>query len=122
MSWNIKIYARENGSEPVMEFLNSLPPKHRAKAIWEIDLLEEHGPALREPYVKHIQGERYKGLMELRIQQGGDISRIFYFLPVGNTFVLLHGFVKKDQKTPARELETAARYMQDYRRRFGENG
>ncbi|MCD8130366.1 MAG: type II toxin-antitoxin system RelE/ParE family toxin [Lachnospiraceae bacterium] len=79
MNWNIELYAAENGDEPVMQFLNSLSGKHRAKAIWEIDLLEEHGLSLKMPYVKNIQGERYKGLMELRVQQGNDISRIFLF-------------------------------------------
>lgn len=122
MSWCIELYATENGDEPVMQFLNSLTQKHRAKAIWEIDLLEEHGLCLKMPYVKNIQGEKYKGLMELRIQQGNDASRIFYFLPICNKFVLLHGFVKKDQKTPKKELETALRYKDDYVRRFGDNG
>ncbi|MCD8224175.1 MAG: type II toxin-antitoxin system RelE/ParE family toxin [Clostridiales bacterium] len=122
MNWNIELYATENGDEPVMLFLNSLSGKHRAKAIWEIDLLEKHGLSLKMPYVKNIQGERYKGLMELRVQQGNDISRIFYFLPLGNKFVLLHGFIKKDRKTPQKELETALRYKEDYVRRFGSNG
>ncbi len=122
MSWDIELYATENGEEPVMTFLYSLPGKHRAKAIWEIDLLEEHGLSLKMPYVKNIQGEKYRGLMELRVQQGNDISRIFYFLPIGNKFVLLHGFVKKDQKTPKKELETALRYKEDYVRRFVNNG
>ncbi len=122
MNWNIELYATENGDEPVMQFLNSLSEKARAKAIWEIDLLEKHGLSLKMPYVKNIQGEKYKGLMELRIQQGNDISRIFYFLPLGNKIVLLHGFIKKDQKTPKKELETALRYKEDYIRRFGSNG
>ena len=69
-------------------------------------------------YKKSIQGEKYKGLFELRVQQGNDISRIFYCLPVGNTFVVLHGFMKKTGKTPSRELETALRYKNDYLRRY----
>lgn len=121
MDWNVIYYKKENGEYPVIDFVASLPPKHRAKALWEIRLLAEHGSALRKPYVKSIQGDKYRGLLELRIQQGNDISRIFYFLPVGNTFVLLHGFVKKADKTPARELETAVRYMQDFMRRCMEN-
>jgi phage-related protein len=103
---------------PVKDFLASLPAKHRAKALRAIDLLEEFGPLLRAPHVKAIQGEAYKGLWELRVKLGSDISRIFYFLAVGDTFVLLHGFVKKSQRTPQRELETAKRFMADYRRRM----
>lgn len=115
--WEIIIYAKENGREPVTEFIQSLPAKHQAKAIWEIDLLEEHGDRLQKPYVDSISGEKYKGLMELRVQFGGDISRIFYFTHVKNKIVLLHGFVKKDMKTPKRELDTALEYMKDFLRR-----
>ena len=87
------------------------------KAAKEIDLLQYYGPLLGMPYVKKIQGSRYKGICELRIQQGNDISRIFYFIPVGNAFVLLHGFIKKSQKTPTLELERALQYKEDYLRR-----
>ncbi|WP_195985408.1 type II toxin-antitoxin system RelE/ParE family toxin [Clostridium sp. D33t1_170424_F3] len=117
MEWDVIYYEKESGEVPVEEFISTLSPKQRAKALWEVRLLAEHGTGLREPYAKSIQGEKYKGLFELRVQQGNDISRIFYFLPVGNTFVLLHGFVKKTNKTPPRELDTALRYMQDYLRR-----
>lgn len=119
MKIEVKLYAKENGEEPVNNFIHSLPAKHKAKALWEIDLLMQHGLNLTKPYVDTIKGEKYKGLMELRIQQGTDISRIFYFLPIGSKFILLHGFVKKTQKTPLRELETALRYKEDYLRRFG---
>ena len=117
MPWNILYYEKENGVVPAADFIATLQPKHRAKALWAVRLLEEHGSTLREPYSKSIQGEKYKGLFELRIQQGGDISRVLYCLPVGNTFVLLHGFIKKTEKTPIRELEIALRYMDDYVRR-----
>jgi phage-related protein len=119
MSWDVIYYEKENGENPVFEFIASLNPKQRAKALWEIRLLAEHGTMLHEPYAKSVKGEKYKGLFELRVQQGNDLSRIFYFLPLGNTFVLLHGFVKKTAKTPSRELDTAFRHMQNYLRRFG---
>ena len=118
MDWKIIYYQKEDGTEPVSEFISTLPTKHAAKALWEIDLLAQFGTALRMPYTRAVEGEKYKGLFELRIQQGGDISRIFYILPVGNEFVLLHGFIKKSKKTPLGELETALRHMQDYLRRF----
>ncbi|MCD7738370.1 MAG: type II toxin-antitoxin system RelE/ParE family toxin [Lachnospiraceae bacterium] len=47
---------------------------------------------------------------------------IFYSLLLGNKIVLLHGFIKKDRKTPKKELVTALRYKEDYIRRFGSNG
>lgn len=117
MKWIVDFYEKENGDVPVMEFLESLPTKHKAKAQKSIDLLEEYGMGLKEPYVKHITGKEYKGLSELRIKFASDISRIFYFMPVGTKLILLHGFLKKTQKTPKRELDTAKKYMIDHLRR-----
>ncbi len=115
MMYKISVYQDESGNEPMVEFLNSLPAKHRAKALRTIDLLAEFGRDLKAPYTKHLEKE----LWELRVKQGSDISRIFYFAEIGGSFVLLHGFVKKSQKTPKKELDRARRYLGDYCRRFG---
>lgn len=111
--WNIIFYEKEDGTIPVIDFLDKLPVKHHAKALRDIDVLEQYGTALTEPHVKHIKGK----LWELRIKSSSDISRIFYFIAVGKDIVLLHGFVKKTQKTPNREIETANNYLDDYQRR-----
>ena len=103
---------------PVLDFLLSLDAKMRAKAFSEIELLEKHGFKLKEPYVKPIKGPKYKGIFELRVKFASDISRIFYFTYHQKTFVLLHGFTKKTEKTPQRELERALRYKEDYERRY----
>ena len=97
----------------VAEFLDSLPEKHQSKAFREIELLAECGTALKEPHVKHIEED----IWELRIKFSSDISRIFYFTWRAETIVLLHGFLKKTQRTPKSELETAKRRMNDYKRR-----
>ena len=114
MDWQVEYYKKENGDIPVLDFLLSLEAKMRAKAFSEIELLEKHGPELKEPYVKLLKG---KGLFELRIKFSSNISRIFYFTYRQNIFVLLHGFTKKTQRTPSREIERALRYKEDYERR-----
>lgn len=115
--WNVVFYKKKNGEIPVLQYLQELNPKMKAKAFSEIDLLEKHGRNLREPYVKPIVGEKYKGLFELRVKFSSNISRIFYFSFQQNTFVLLHGFTKKANKTPVAELEKALKYKEDYERR-----
>ncbi|MHB8172378.1 MAG: type II toxin-antitoxin system RelE/ParE family toxin [Thermincolia bacterium] len=94
MDWEVEFYQKENGEIPVEDFLLSLNPKLRAKAYSDILLLKKLGINIREPFSTAIKGERYKGL-----------------------FVLLHGFVKKTNKTPERELEKALSYKLDYERR-----
>ncbi len=100
-----------------MEFLQTLPPKLRAKAFSDMELLQKYGNDLREPYVKPIKGKYGKDLYELRIKFANDIARIFYFTYINNKYVLLHGFIKKTVKTPLREIVRAEEYMEDYKRR-----
>ena len=111
--YHIIFYQKENGTIPVQEFLDALSVRHCAKALREIDILEEYGRKLTLPYVKHIKNK----LWELRIKSGSEISRIFYFVSVGDDIVLLHGFLKKTQRTPNREMKTAKTYLEDYERR-----
>jgi len=44
-------------------------------------------------------------------------DRIFFAYWKDNTFILLHYFVKKTQKTPVKEIEIANNYLEDYQRR-----
>ncbi|MCL2403555.1 MAG: type II toxin-antitoxin system RelE/ParE family toxin [Coriobacteriia bacterium] len=111
--WEVEYYKKENGDCPVEEFLLALPIKQRMKAIRQIDLLEARGTKLREPHAKHIKGK----LWELRIKFAKDIQRVFYFAPNGSKFVLLHGYVKKTNKAPTRDLVLAESRLKDYERR-----
>jgi phage-related protein len=61
------------------------------------------GPNLGEPHTKPFGG----GLFELRLKGAEGIARVFYCTLVGQRIVMLHSFVKKSQKIPARERETA---------------
>ena len=75
MSFQIESYVKENGDCPFDEFLAALPPKITAKVLRDLDLLEEFGNRLREPYSKHLED----GIFELRTQLASDITRTFYF-------------------------------------------
>ena len=65
-----------------------------------------------ETYLKHL--ESTKGLFEIRVQQGGDIFRIFCFFDQGQLVVLANGFQKKTQKTPKKEIEKALKIKEEY--------
>jgi phage-related protein len=85
----------------VKKFISSLEEHVHAKVSKNIILLEEFGNTLRWPHSKKITRQ----LFELRVSGQLEI-RIFYCFHQ-NTAYLLHGFVKKSQKTPLRELRTA---------------
>ena len=81
-----------------------------------MQLLENNGNELREPYSKHL-GD---GIFELRTKQGSDIARVLYFFIIGRKIVITHGFTKKTEKTPRREIEMARKYRKDYLKREDE--
>ena len=108
--FNIKFFETSSGEKPIEDFLNSLDIKMRVKVLRNIEHLRLHGNKLREPYSSPIRD----GIFELRTKQGSDITRILYFFYTGNTIVLTNGFIKKTQKTPAREIEKALKYKQIY--------
>ena len=68
----------------------------RAKMFGMIELLQEKGNKLREPYSKHLDD----GIFELRCKVGNDITRVLYFFYYEGQIILTNGFVKKTQKTP----------------------
>lgn len=65
-----------------------------------------------EKYLKAITN--VKGLYEIRIEEGGNIYRIFCCMDEGNLVILFNGFQKKTQKTPPGEIERAKRIMNEY--------
>lgn len=105
-------FKKKDGTCPVEDFLDSIDKKMRGKLTKEICLLQVYGNIVREPYSKHLRD----GIYELRAQQGNDISRVLYFFYVGRKIVLTHGFIKKTQKTPLREIELAKIYREMYLR------
>ena len=76
-----------------------------AKVNNALRLLEEFGVKLNMSHARHIQGK----LWELR----PGANRLFYFVYIDKQIVLLHGYRKRSQKAPAKEIATALRYMKN---------
>ncbi len=87
--------------DQVVALLGSLHDKELAKAIRTIELLEEFGNDLGMPHSRHLSD----GLLELRIRGTREL-RIMYCFSDGKIY-LLHSFIKKTQKTAAKELARA---------------
>lgn len=117
MRFEVEFYEKENGNQPVREFIISQEKKMIAKILDMINLLQDNGYQLREPYSKALEN----GLFELRIKSGSSISRIIYFFYVDRHIILTNGFVKKTQKTPRIEIDKAIRYRDDYLSRSGDS-
>ena len=109
--FDVIYYQLEDGSYPVEEFIVAQDVKMQAKIFRTIMLLEQFGNSLREPYSKYLRDD----IFELRIKTGSNISRVLYFFFEGRRVILTNGFVKKADRTPQAELNTAierkARYF-----------
>lgn len=117
MQFEVIFYETRDGAKPVEKFLLSLETRMRAKLVGMMEILEEKGTGLREPYTKPL-GD---GLFELRCQLANNITRTLFFFYVGNRIVITNGFVKKTQKTPPREIALAKKRRADYIRQQEEN-
>ena len=113
--YNVEFYEKADGSSDVWGFLEDLRQKKDTnkdariqlkQASMYIELLQQNGTRLPDNITKHIEED----IWELR---PGN-NRIFYFYRMENTFVLLHHFRKKTQKTPRSEIEQAKRERDDY--------
>jgi len=111
--WTIKYYETIQGNSPVFEFIQNLDPKLKSKVIGVMGLLKELGTLVGPPHSKKVTGTP---LWELRLL-GGDNLRIFYIAIINRRFLLLHAFLKKKQKTDAKEIKTAMDRLYDFKLR-----
>lgn len=102
MSWSI-----EYASPAVEQAISGLPPGMAAKYVHLTDLMLEFGASLGLPHTRAMSD----GLFELRVKAREGIARVFYCTLIGKRIVVLHSFVKKTRRTPARELKIAKRRM-----------
>lgn len=101
--WSLLFYTDEAGHHPVEDFLASLDRKTKARFDWSIEQLRVRNVQAGEPLVRHLEGK----LWELRRESDGNIYRLIYFFHTGRQIVFLHGFQKKTEKTPRREIDVA---------------
>ncbi len=115
--FEVEFYTKDNGEKPARDFILGLDTKMRAKVLGIINVLEEKGNQLREPYSKHLDD----GIFEIRGKVGTDITRVLYFFYSGKKIIITNGFIKKTQETPRHEIRLAKSYRKDYLERVKNN-
>ena len=111
--WEIIYYEQVSGSNPVRDFIQSLPLKAQAKIARSLDFLATYNIHIGPPHVKKLCGTP---LWELRLL-GGDNIRILYVTVLMRSFLLLHGFEKKTNKTPRKEMKLAITRLSEWKKR-----
>ncbi len=100
-TFSLDFYAEESGKEPVRIWLKNLSRLEK-KLIGEDIKTVQLGWPLGLPLVRPLGN----GLWEIRSALDGKIARTFFIINAGS-IVLLHGFIKKDQKIPLKEINLA---------------
>ena len=103
-------FETESGREPVRDFILECTREDRKEIGSDIFTVQKRFP-LGLPLVEKVDTD----LWEVRSYISDGICRIFFTI-CQETMVLLHGFVKKSQKIPSKEIETAKRRLAEFRR------
>ncbi|WEV43548.1 type II toxin-antitoxin system RelE/ParE family toxin [Lactobacillus sp. ESL0684] len=106
--------------EEFEEFLDALSRKESQKLLATIYKVEQWGltKAQRQKWVKKLENNLY----EIRSEYSSNNTRAVYFHFTDNHYVITHGFKKKTQKTPPREILKGVNRRNDYLKRNGRNG
>ena len=104
MNWRITFYSTALQNE-----ILDLPPGFVARFLRYMERMEIYGPDLGMPHTRAMGN----GLFELRLKAADGIARVFYCTLVGRRIVMLHQFIKKSDKTPGKELDTARKRMKE---------
>ncbi|MEK7092820.1 MAG: type II toxin-antitoxin system RelE/ParE family toxin [Patescibacteria group bacterium] len=110
--WRVLYFVDSSGTNPAKEFIDSLSRQQKSKVFRILMHIEEYGLQSIIPHVKKLSGTPF---WEIRIL-GKDNIRVIYVMPDQQTVLILHGFIKKKQKTPTKELETAARRYERWKK------
>ena len=98
----VRFFKSASGNEPVKDWLLSLDVEDRRTVGFDIKTVEFGWP-IGMPLVRKLK----KDIWEVRCDiSNGRIARVL-FTVIGNSMVLLHGFIKKSQKTPKSDIDVA---------------
>lgn len=106
----VAFYRTTDGSEPAREFIQSLVREDRREIGADLYTLQTDWP-IGMPLVRSLG----KGLWELRSDLGDRIARMMFCFH-DRQIVVLHGFIKKSQKTPKADLGLATKRMKEVTR------
>lgn len=98
----VVFYQEEDGTVPLVEWLDSLTAKAQDKCLAHLKRLEDLGHELRRPEADYLRD----GIYELRVSLQGIQYRMLYFFHGNMAAVVSHGIVK-EQKVPPKEINRA---------------
>lgn len=105
----VVIYREEDGTMPLLQWLDDLPDRAQDKCRIRIERLADLGNELRRPEADFLQD----GIYELRVRLHSINYRILYFFAGRSLAVLSHGLTK-EKKVPAKEIQRAVEHKKKF--------
>jgi phage-related protein len=106
LNWDITYH-----DEKLQEAVLALPAGLLARYLHLTDRMLQYGPDLGMPHTRAMG----TGLFEMRLKSQEGIGRVFYCTLLARRIVMLHQFVKKTDKTPAKEIAAARKRMKEWK-------
>ncbi len=101
------LFYNKNNRQPVVEVIEELESKDRAKILACLKCIEELGFNCPRVEFRQIRGQ----LWEIKIKTHNVGFRIFYVVIKDMTMILLHAYKKQSQKAPPKEIDLAEKRM-----------
>ncbi len=101
-------YENSNGKKPVREWLYSLDEEDR-KVIGKDIKTVEYGWPIGMPVCRKLESKLYEVRSDISNKR---IARVI-FTVIDEYMILLHGFIKKTQKTPKQDIDLALKRKKD---------
>ncbi len=118
--YKVRFFKDKKGRQPAKEYILEIAKKNDKDSRINLNKINDYIEALRQngtrlgmPFVRHLEDD----LWELRPLA----NRFFFVVWIDGFFVLLHGYEKKSQKTPEKELNRARQEMKELRERGIDN-
>ena len=99
---------------PVGDYLDALNAKQAQKVMWTLRAVEILAPVPASYLQKMVNTD---DLWEVRISHAGNIFRLLGWVAPSGKLMLAHGFTKKTQATPAREIAVTENRKHEYEKR-----
>ena len=116
--FTVEFYETDKCVKPALDFILSIKDqKLQAKVFRSLKLLESYGNRLGEPNSASLR----EGIYELRTKNSSNIVRTLYFFEKGKVIIVTNSFIKKSQKTPKEEIETALERKKNYEKKNKQN-
>lgn len=111
----VEFFITELGHVPAEEWLDTLPLSVQEKFAALFAWIGDHGKIWNERKFKHLTGTDQ--IFEFKI----EANRVLCFFFFGKRIILTHGFRKKGDKAPKKEIQKAEEYKKNFERRIKQN-